>query len=313
MLGCSVDERPRMRHHHRVPICVIFNPAARGQKAQKLKALIQRFAQNSHFIPTTRAGEARSLATAAVHEGFDTIVAAGGDGTLNEVLNGIGDHPNGFAQARLGVLPMGTINVFARELRIPLALDPAWQIILRGKETNLDLPQVEFVRTGQTTRRYFAQLAGAGLDSRAVEMVDWELKKKIGPLAYVVAGMKALRSRQSRITVICAAGETAGELVLIGNGRFYGGSFVLFPKADPRDGKLDICIFPKVTWPIIGRAGIGLLTGTVHRLCGAHEMRAETVTLTADQKTFLQLDGENVGALPAQFSVRPGLLRVIVP
>lgn len=293
-------------------LCVIFNPAARGQKAEKLKHLLDRFTQDCHCKPTSFAGEARTLAAAAVREGFDTIVAAGGDGTVNEVLNGIGDEPDGFSKARLAVLPMGTINVFARELKIPLNLERAWKIILRGQEITIDLPQAEFVRAGKTESRYFAQLAGAGLDSSAVEMVSWALKKKIGPLAYVVAGMKALQTKQSKITATSEASSLTGEMILIGNGRFYGGAFVLFPKADLRNGQLEVCVFPKINWQIICRAGIGLATASLHRFCGAMEMRAQTVRLTADQKTFLQLDGENVGELPARFSIQPKKLRVIV-
>lgn len=308
-----MDESRRRRHHPAVRLCVIFNPSARGQKAQKLTALVQRFARECHFKPTTCAGEARSLATRAIEEGFDTVVAAGGDGTVNEVLNGMGDATDGFKKARLGVLPMGTINVFARELKIPLRLESAWQVILHGKEKMIDVPKVDFVREGRTVSRYFAQLAGAGLDSSAVEMVDWELKKKIGPLAYVVAGMKALMTKQSRITVATASGIVTGEMALIGNGRFYGGNFVLFPKANLCDGTLDVCVFPRINWQITARAGIGLLTGNLHRLCGALQIQASKVTLTADQKTFLQLDGENAGELPAHFSIQPGLLRVLVP
>jgi diacylglycerol kinase (ATP) len=296
-----------------VRICVIFNPAARGQKAEKLKHLLEAFARDCLCKPTSCAGEARTLAAAAVCEGFDTIVAAGGDGTLNEVLNGIGDVPGGFAKARLGVLPIGTINVFARELKIPLDLEQAWKIILQGHESTIDLPLAEFTQNGKPTSRFFAQLAGAGLDSKAVELVDWELKKKIGPLAYVVAGMKALRGGQPAITVSSVAGSITGELVLIGNGRFYGGDFVLFPKADLRDGLLDVCAFPKVNWEILCRAGLGLLTKNLHRLCGTKEVRVETLTLSADRKTFFQLDGENVGELPAKFSMRPKMLRVIAP
>jgi diacylglycerol kinase (ATP) len=296
-----------------VRICVIFNPAARGQKAEKLKHLLETFTRDCVCKPTSYAGEARTLAAAAVCEGFDTIVAAGGDGTLNEVLNGIGDVPGGFAKARLCVLPIGTINVFARELKIPLDLERAWKIILQGRETTIDLPVAEFTQNGKPISRFFAQLAGSGLDSKAVELVDWELKKKIGPLAYVVAGMKALRAGQPAITVSSVAGSITGELVLIGNGRFYGGDFVLFPKADLRDGFLDVCVFPKVNWEILGRAGLGLLTKNLHRLCGAKEVRVETFTLSADRKTFFQLDGENVGELPAKFSMRPKMLRVIAP
>ena len=293
-------------------VCVIFNPTARGQKAEKLKKLLDRFTRDCHCQPTSFPGEARALAASAVREGFDTIVAAGGDGTVNEVINGLGDEPHGFSKARLAVLPMGTINVFARELKIPLNLERAWEIILRGREITIDLPQAEFISAGKTECRYFAQLAGAGLDSSAVEMVSWDLKKKIGPLAYVVAGMKALRTKQSKITATSETSSLTGEMVLIGNGRFYGGAFILFPRADLRNGQLEVCVFPKINWQIICRAGIGLATARLHRLCGAQEMRATTVTLSADQKTFLQLDGENVGELPARFSIHPKTLRVIV-
>ena len=101
-------------------ICVIFNPSARGEKAKRFRAYLDEVRGDWALKPTTGPGAARRLATDAVLQGFQTIVAAGGDGTLNEVLNGIGDAPGGFKSARLGILPLGTINVFARELRLPL-------------------------------------------------------------------------------------------------------------------------------------------------------------------------------------------------
>src|SRR6058998_956367 len=164
--------------------CVIFNPAARGQKATQFRDHLATLAARVTLKPTYAAGAGRPLAAEAVREGFETIVAAGGDGTLNEVLNGIGDEPDGFARARLGVLPLGTINVFAREIGMPLDLHRAWAVIRRGRESAIDLPQVEFGATGKSQRRWFAQLAGAGLDAHAVELVDWNLKKSIGFFAY---------------------------------------------------------------------------------------------------------------------------------
>lgn len=294
-------------------IYVIFNPTARGHKAGKLSEILQSSIGGCHFQPTFYPGEARLLAATAVAEGFDSIVAAGGDGTVNEVLNGISDVPDGFLKTRMGVLPLGTINVFARELGISFDLAEAWKTILLGRETIIDVPRVEFIKEGKLISRYFAQLAGAGLDSQAVEMVDWEWKKRIGPLAYVAAGMKALGSQKSKITVSNKSVSMTGELVLIGNGRLYGGTFVLFPKADLRDGQLEVCVFPKVNWMILARATLGLATNSLHRLCGAEEIQADSFTLTADRKTFLQLDGENVGELPATFSIQPKLLRVLVP
>ncbi|MEO6183853.1 MAG: diacylglycerol kinase family protein, partial [Verrucomicrobiota bacterium] len=216
-------------------------------------------------------------------------------------------------KARMGVLPMGTVNVFARELKLPLGLEKAWKTILRGQELTIDLPRAEFQSNGETVSRYFAQLAGAGLDSRAVALVDWELKKRVGPLAYVAAGLKALGSKQSLMTVTTPVGTAKGEMVLIGNGKFYGGSFTLFTKADLRDGLLNVCVFPKVNWQVLARASLGLVTNRLHQFSGAREIGSIAVTLTADQQTFLQLDGDNVGELPAHFSIQPKALRVIVP
>ncbi len=112
-----------------MPICVIFNPAARGDKARRFRRQLDDNGAQCTLKATTAPGDARRLATDAVVEGFDLIVAAGGDGTVNEVLNGIGDAPDGFIRARLGVLPLGTVNVFARELKIPLKVDRAWKIV----------------------------------------------------------------------------------------------------------------------------------------------------------------------------------------
>src|SRR5436309_14567343 len=98
--------------------CVIFNPAARGEKAKRFRRHLDEIGKETSLKMTSAPGDGRRLSAEAIREGFDTIVAAGGDGTLNEVLNGMGDAPEGFKAARLGVLPLGTVNVFARELGI---------------------------------------------------------------------------------------------------------------------------------------------------------------------------------------------------
>ena len=293
--------------------CVIFNPAARGEKAAHFRDHLGALSTRVVLKPTYAAGSGRALATEAAREGFDTIVAAGGDGTLNEVLNGIADEPEGLARIRLGVLPLGTINVFARELGLPAHFDQAWQVIEQGKESLLDLPQAEFTRDDKSHRRYFAQLAGAGLDSRAIELVDWEQKKTIGPLAYVVAGFKALAEQKSPILATFPGAEVSGELVLIGNGRYYGGNFELFPKADPRDGLLDVTVFPKVNWQVLVRTGWGWLTDQLHSSAGCQTFQADSFSLASSAPVALELEGENVGYLPARFTVRRQTLRVLVP
>lgn len=293
--------------------CVIFNPTAKGNKARKFRRHLDEFAAECCLKQTASVGDARALAAQCVRDGFEVVVAAGGDGTLNEVLNGIGDVPEGFERARLGVLPLGTVNVFAREVQIPLKLGRAWEAIRQGAETRLDLGVVDFEENGAPARRYFAQLAGAGLDARAIELVDWRLKKKIGPLAYVVAGLCALTESQRQISVANGKAKTAGELVLIGNGGLYGGEFRIFPPADMRDGLLEACVFPRVNWLTLACCGPRLLIkGTLPRR-STENLQSTSLTLTSQSRVPFEVDGEFVGHLPATFSVQRSKLRVIVP
>jgi diacylglycerol kinase (ATP) len=292
---------------------VIFNPAARGEKARRFRRQLDGIGAQCAFKATTAPGDARRLAAEAVRDGFDLIAAAGGDGTINEVLNGIGDAPDGFARARLGVLPLGTVNVFARELKIPLRIERAWEVLQCGRETKIDLPSVEFSADGVLQKRYFCQLAGAGLDARAIELVDWQHKKKVGPLAYVIAGLKALRETKSEITLRANGQNLTGELVLVGNGRFYGGSFAILPHADLRDGVLDICVLPRVNWTTLLRsAPYFLLRGKLPASVAQH-LSAETFELTSESAAAFELDGEWVGKLPIKFSIEREKLRVVVP
>ena len=294
-------------------ICVIFNPAARGNKARHFRHQLNAIGSQCELKATTAPGDARRLAAKAVDEGFDLIVAAGGDGTVNEALNGLGDAPDGFARARLGVLPLGTVNVFARELKIPLRIERAWDVLQRGREMRIDLPRVEFSANGTRQQRYFVQLAGAGFDARAIELVDWEHKKKIGPLAYVIAGFRALRESQPKITM-CAGGQNVtGEFVLVGNGRLYGGPVKTFPQADLRDGLLDICVLPRLNWRTLIRCAPGLLTRREPPVSVVKKFQAAKFDLAGETKTAFELDGEWVGHLPATFSVEREKLRVMVP
>jgi diacylglycerol kinase (ATP) len=294
-----------------VRICVIFNPAARGNKARHFRHHLDKIGGQSALKATAALGDARRLATDAIADGFDLIVAAGGDGTVNEVLNGIGDAPNGFARARLGVLPLGTMNVFARELKIPLRLERAWEILQRGREMKIDLGCAEFSAGGIRKKQFFAQLAGAGLDARAIELLDLPLKKKIGPLAYVVAGLKALREKKPKISVSVGGQNFSGELILIGNGKFYGGPFGIFPAADLRDGILDVCIFPRADFPTMLRCVPDFLARQKLPEKIVRRFRAEKFELIGESAAAFELDGEWAGNLPATFSVERGKLRVV--
>lgn len=296
-----------------VRTCVIFNPAARGEAAKRLRHYLDVIGSYCTLKFTAAPNDARRLAAEAVTENFEVIAAAGGDGTVNEVINGIGDVPHGFERVRLGILPLGTVNVFARELGIPSGVWSAWKTLLHERETRIDLPWVEYACNGTPHRRYFAQLAGAGLDARAVELVDLSHKKKIGPGAYLLAGFKALRFPQPPITVSAPEGSATGGLVLMGNGKFYGGRYKIFPDADIHDGLLEVCVFPRVNWWTLARcAPVLLALGKVPEKT-VQRIRAASFTLTSSERCGFELDGEFAGHLPATFGVLHCGLRVTVP
>ncbi len=286
---------------------------ARGDKARHFRAWLDGIAAECVLKPTQRAGDARRLATEAVAENFELVIAAGGDGTVNEVVNGLGDVPDGFSKTRFGVLPLGTVNVFARELKIPTDIPEAWNILQRGKEIAVDVPLAEFCGEGKPERRHFIQMAGAGLDARAIELVSWELKKKIGPLAYIIAGLRALTEKKPQIFANVDGQKINGELALVGNGKFYGGTFAIFPVADWTDGRLEICVWPCAdSWTLL-RCAPGLLLQKrlpekiVRRAAG------KKIVLTSETRAAFELDGEWVGHLPVTFSVGREKLRVIGP
>lgn len=293
--------------------CIIFNPAARGDKARRFQKNLDALAASAALKPSLTPGHSRALAAEAVRENFDLIVAAGGDGTVNEVLNGIGDVPDSFSHVRLGVLPVGTINVLAREFRIPLTLAGAWNVLQAGHERAVDLPQIDFLSPGKTVTRLFTQMAGFGWDARAVELVQWELKKKIGHLAYFASGLRALREPLPEVTVSDGTRTLRGQLIIVGNGRFYGGNWALCPEADWQDGLLEVTVFPRINSRSALRAACALMFNRLYALGGVQYLRAPALEFTSPSHTPVQVDGEYAGTLPARCSLRPRTLRLIVP
>ena len=285
---------------------VIFNPAARGEKSQRIRRFLEtKTGLSVTLAPTQQAGEARQLAAGAVTEGYRVIVAAGGDGTINEVINGMGA-----SGATLGVLPLGTVNVFAQELGIPRHVEAAWAVIENRRTRTIDLARAE----SNGVARYFMQLAGVGFDARAVRAASWELKKKIGPLSYIWAGLKTLSETHPRVVVSANGNRSVGGVaVLVGNGRFYGGRFALFPKARMDDGLLDVCMFESWGYLDMLRYGHGIWRGAHLDLGGVKYFQAERLVCTAPSATPFELDGEDAGDAPVTFSVVPRALRVIVP
>lgn len=293
--------------------CIIFNPTARGDKARRFRRELASLAGDWALKPTTGPGEATQLARQAVAEGFDTIIAAGGDGTVSEIVHGIATAEGGLRRARMGIIPLGTMNVLARELGLPQNLHTALDVLKAGRELQIDLPCAEFGAGASTQRRYFVQLAGAGLDARAVAAVNWDWKKRVGPIAYLMAGLQVLMTTRPTVNAKCGADLAMGELVLIGNGRFYGGSVPMFPNGNMRDGLLEVRVIPRVTLFTIMRFGWAWLWDRGFRIKGEQFFRVPEVELTSTSHVPFEVDGDNAGFLPVRFFVLREALRVIVP
>ena len=307
-------------------IAVIFNPTARGDKATAFRARLTRATQAAQaqgvsieLRPTRRAGDGVVQAHEAVASGCTTVVAAGGDGTVNEVVNGLARWPDGTDRARLAVLPLGTVNVFAKELGIPTDFDAGWQLLLRGAERRVDLGAVDLLDPddGGETRRWFVQMGGAGLDSLAIERVNWQLKRKLGPLAYVWAGLQALWGHLPVVEAEVDGQLARGQLALVGNGRFYGGRWIVFPGARLDDGRLDLAMVEAVSpWRFPGQFA-ALARGAFARAPGLVHLQGREIVLrpavAAGRPIPFQVEGDNLGRLPARFFVDPRGLRVVAP
>lgn len=293
--------------------CVIFNPYARRGRSPRFQERLKRLAGGIRLMPTAGPGGARALAKEAVAAGFDTVIASGGDGTLNEIANGLAEVPGALGGVRVAVLPVGTANVFARELALPFNLEEAWAIMLQGREIQVDLGEAEFQTDNTRQRRLFVQLGGAGLDARAVELLNQRLKRGLGPLAYLWAGIRAMRERRPRLRIEAGGQAQEVEVALLGNGRRYGGPFPLFPYASLKDGRLDATLFVRADWSTLYRVAVDMWGENWNGLGGAMHWQAEEYRLTpcGGARVPLELDGEWVGVLPAMVRVYGERLRVI--
>ena len=281
---------------------VILNPAARSDKASRLRERIAALSGGASMRLTSEAGDAREIAAEAVREGFEVVIAAGGDGTLNEVVNGIGG-----SSVRLGILPVGTMNVFATELGIPQGnLERAWSVIEQGKVVEVDLPKANDT--------HFIQLAGVGLDAEVVRKTTADSKRALGPLSYLLTLVQVAAHKPSRVMLEAEGGRISeGSFALIGNGRLYGGPFPVFQRASLFDGLLDVLVFQNQShWDVV-RYFQAIAFGTHPQLPDVEYFQTSTLRVTSSGDVPVELDGEVAGMLPCLFSVSSQKLRVLAP
>ena len=283
-------------------IVVILNPAARGERAHRLQERVQAIARGAELRFTELAGEAEALARAAVEEGFTSIVAAGGDGTVNEVVNGIAG-----TGATLGLLPLGTMNVYASELGLPANnLEACWRIIAEEQTRHVDLPSAN--------EKHFVQLAGVGFDAQAIKETSQALKRSFGPLSYIVSAAQVAVRTPPRLRIESEHAVTEeGSFVLVGNGRLYGGRFPFFKQAVIDDGLFDVLIFKRLNYLEIIRYMQDVIFSSQITSPEVEYFQTTSLRVTSEAEVPVEIDGELIGTCPVQFNIHAGGLRVFAP
>ena len=288
---------------------LILNPAAGRAKSAAVEESLNR-AFRKHGIPceiavAAKAGDGYALAGKAADEGYDPIIAGGGDGTVNGVINGLVG-----TDATLGIIPIGSVNVLARELGIPLDFRKAIQTIADGVVKKIDL--------GCANGRYFTLMAGFGFDAEVVANVVQPLKDMIGSSAYVLEGLETLaRYRATNVVLEMPEGtySTKAFLVMVANVSTYTYNLKITPHAAPDDGLLDVCVFERPLADKIGfmrqMAEVFIHRHLYHR--AVRYFRTSKVTVRSDPEVMVQLDGDAFAATPVHASIAPSSLPVIVP
>lgn len=282
---------------------VIVNPVAgRGRGQRWLGRVVQGLREGgieAQPAVTSRPGDAREAAERAGEH--DLVAVAGGDGTLNEVLNGLeADRP-------VALLPLGTGNVLAKELRLPRSVGAFCRMVARGRERALDL--------GAVNGRRFVSMVGAGFDAEVVARLSAERQGAIRMARYarLIVGCLA-RYGAPRITVSVdgAADAEAQGFALVSNVRSYGGPFCLAPDAVPDDGELDVCVLPRGGAVRYARAILAFLL-RCPGASGTRWLRGRSVYLASAEPVRYQVDGDPGGLLPATVELCGRRVRFIVP
>lgn len=292
------------------PIRVIYNPTS-GGGAHTAEVLRE---QLRDLRPELVETESTADAYEAAREWRDgLLVAAGGDGTVNEVVNGLG--ASGFPdKVVFAVLPLGTGNDLAATLRIPSQLEAATRLLREGEVRRLDA-----VRIGpaDSEKSFFLNVATGGLGEEISEASeDEELRRRWGRLAYLRASLEAVKDhgvRRVRLVLDDAAHDLRAVNVVVGNCRYAGAGWPAAPKADPEDGLLDVVVIEDVgVTGMLSLASWSMAEDDYTKREGVFSARAARVRIEAEPELDFTADGEVIGKSPTEFVVLPKSLKVIV-
>ncbi len=287
---------------------VICNPASGGKGDREAIAETLKGHLGAVVRMTKRKGDAARLARSAITKGFDYIIAAGGDGTLNEVINGIAANAG---KVQVGLLPLGTGNDFARTLELPSTVNDNIDILLSQRTTAIDLVRIKSDRV-----RYLVNVSAAGFSGLVNEKLTPEVKDTWGPLAYVRSAAAALPEMHAyRANIVIDGAERLSidlHNVIIANGRFVAGGLPVAPEADPRDGLFDVILIRKCSKPEMVFLAAQILVGKHLSSDAIIWRRAAKISIRSRPKMCFSADGEFIGNEPAVFQIMPRALHFVV-
>lgn len=283
----------------------IGNPKAGKEVIERIKRcedFLRKSGTEVQTFITGKRGDAEAWAREATSEGIDRIVVGGGDGTINEVINGISG-----SSIPVGIIPLGVSNVLALELGIPINIEKASDVAVTGK--------VKTVPLGLSNGRYFFLMAGVGFDAEVVCRLDLRLKRYLGKLAYILTGVKViLNYKPSPVEIITDSGEVfTGYSAIVAKSKFYGGRFSVTPDAGIEKEELDLCLFQKGRRRDIIRYVLGILTGYHLSFKDVLYKKVSGLKISSEGQVPVQIDGDCFGVLPLDISIKPNMVRLMSP
>jgi diacylglycerol kinase (ATP) len=280
-------------------------PERRQEALQRFCALMKDRGINIEVRPTAGPRDATRLAAEAVREGFPEVIVSGGDGTINEALQGLVG-----SGVRLAVWPRGTANVLGRELRLPRQLDQLADVIAAGHVRRAHVGRVTIERSGE--ERYFLLMAGIGIDAAIVDRVRPEFKKRVGKAAFWYAGLENFARWRPKTFVLEINGEQhSATFAALGKTPRYGGNLAITPRARLDQAHFEISLIQSAhRLRYLKLLPFAMFGGIPESMKGITYLRASEVRATGDD-VLVQIDGELIGSLPMTFNVTPHVIEMV--
>lgn len=297
---------------------LIVNPAAgAGKTARKWPHIMDRLQSldlRFDYDITEAPGHARALAKDAVAGGYELVVSVGGDGTINEVVNGLYDTGN-IGDVMFGIIGTGTGGDYIRTIGIPRAYPDACLCLKDPQKVAVDVGVIEYLEGSETMRRLFVNFAGMGFDAEIVRTTTLKYKKLNATVSYLAGLLSALMFYKNKAVALSVDGEAIEQKVcsiLLSNGRYGGGGMLAAPEADIADGLLDVLIIGDLSKPDLLWSLPRVYRGTHLTHPKVTLKKAREIEIRSDEPVSLQADGELLGGLPARIYILPSMLNVVL-